>query len=189
MHLLCAQVSGSYSYLWELPFAEVQIVVWVSSHSAVSSDGTDTIGMRNTLLLSSASCLFAVSCLVSHLTLLKISSVTLPKAVLAWIVCIIIASHWKLRLFGLLFSGTSGFHFFFFFIYCFVACMNSNETDWFLNIGVVLWPGVFFGLVAGVGWREGVLFGFFDWLVFFFIVMGWISLSVSLKWNNVHVLW
>lgn len=35
MHCLCAQISYSYSYLCMLPFAEVQIVMWVSSCSVV----------------------------------------------------------------------------------------------------------------------------------------------------------
>lgn len=35
MRCLCAQISYSYSYLCKLPFAEVQIVMWLSSGSVV----------------------------------------------------------------------------------------------------------------------------------------------------------
>lgn len=112
VYITSAQISCSHSYLCKLPFAVVQIVVWVSWCKVVFQMDWHYF-IRNTILLSSSSCLFAVSCLLRHLMLLKSSSVTLPKAVLAWIVCIILASHRKPKLFGPLFSGTLHFNFIF----------------------------------------------------------------------------
>lgn len=80
---------------------------------------------------------------------------------LALVVCIIIGSCIKLKLFRLLFSSA---YIFISLLYYFLACVSSDETNEFLNIGADLWP-----------------------ILFYSVVRGWI-LQVLLEWNNAHFL-